>query len=223
MVLTLEELVPTISSVVPVVLDGSSNYGVWGPLMRGITKSVDAFDVLSGTTPCPEENLTNVAGVITPNPAYKKWVSTDNYLKNCLLATITSVLVTEVAEFDHAFQIWALFEKRYTTLSQSQIFSLHSQLHECVLKDFTNIDAYLAKIKEISGKLTLAHEPLSHSQLIHHTLKGLPSEYNTIKTLARTTQDTLTFEKLTSDLQEEEININKEAKAALFTLNSMLT
>lgn len=213
--LTLQDLVPTISSIIPVVLNGASNYGAWRPLMRGIIKSVGTFDILNGSTTCPQESLTNAAGVTTPNPDYKKWVTNNELLKICVMATISQTLVTEVSEYEHASQMWILFEKRYTTMSQTQVFNLHSQLDDCTLKNFTNLDAYLAKIKEISGKLTLAREPLSQALLIHHTLKGLPSEYNVIKACTRNNRDTITFDRLVSDLQEEEIHINREAKAAL--------
>lgn len=180
--------------------------------MRRIVRNAKLMDILDGTKPCLEENIT-IGGLQTSNLEYQKWVNGDDCLQNGLLATLSQALVTEVSSFTTVAQIWTLLTERYTILSQSQTFQLKDELDELRLEKFSKMDDYLDEIKRITGKLALANEPIKDSSLVFQILKTLPSEYIVTKNMVRVQNTPTSFEQLCQLLRSEEINIKNNHKA----------
>jgi hypothetical protein len=78
-----------------------------------------------------------------------------------------------------ASNIWQTLEKRFTSISMSNILNLMIELHN-IKKDANPVSVYVQKIKESKGKLPTVDVNIDNEELLHIALKGLPKEFHAL-------------------------------------------
>ena len=111
------------------------------------------------------------------------WLLIDGQLLSCLIATISPPILPQVLGLEQANQVWKSLEKRFSSLSRSQIYDLKNSLYN--LKKTTTVQAYVNQIKEFARKLAATGSSLDDEELVYHTLKGLPPAFNSFKITMR--------------------------------------
>ncbi|VFQ93979.1 unnamed protein product [Cuscuta campestris] len=129
---------------------------------------------------------------VVPNPAYEVWSVINAQLCACLLAIISPSVQTHLHGLDTATTIWDHLQLRYNSLSRTHIFQLKEQLHN-VQKGSDSMQQYLDSVTNIVAALDRAKAAVPEHDVILGVLRGLPSEYASIKQNIRTNIANVTF------------------------------
>ena len=91
--------------------------------------------------------------------------------------------------------VWDTLERRYTSMSRSNILGLKRELNS-IRKNNDSIDVYLAKIKDCRTKLEAVGGHVEDEELLHFVLDGLPQGYYSSSSALRTRNDPIEYEQV---------------------------
>ncbi|VFQ90936.1 unnamed protein product [Cuscuta campestris] len=210
-------------ALIPTKLE-DHNYHAWSSTVRATLVAHRLLEFVDGTAQPPPPTIVDEKApaaadgvpVLKPNPAYEQWTILDAQLRAALLATLSPSVQNLVHLCPTAAAIWDHFHQRYNSLSRTHIFQLKEQLHN-LRKGELSMQAYLDEALKIVTALSLAREPVPEQDLILNVLCGLPSEYASLKQNVRTNITDLTFNKVSSWLLSEELNVQLEHKLQIGT------
>nr|GMC63090.1 Retrovirus-related Pol polyprotein from transposon TNT 1-94 [Ipomoea batatas] len=149
------------------------------------------------TLPVVTEGTTATPTVTIPNPDFEVWSIIDAQLCACLLAIISSSVKNNLHGLTSAATIWSHLQLWYNSLSRIHIFMLKEQLHN-IQKGGDSMQKYLDSIVKIVAALDHAKSAIPEQDVILCVLRGLPSEYSSIKQNIRTNIVTVTFAQVSS-------------------------
>ncbi|VFQ68229.1 unnamed protein product [Cuscuta campestris] len=210
----LKLFVRNLQSLTPVKLD-DTNYPSWSATVRANLIAHRLLGYVDGSeVPPPPLVLDEKAAapgkdeppVMKPNPAYDSWVLVDAQIRACLLAIVSPTVQTHIHALPSSAAIWNHLEQRYNSLSRTHIFQLKERLHS-IQKGTDSMQTYLDTVLTIVSSLKLAHEDISEQDIILCVLRGLPTDYASLKQNVRTNIATVTFNQLL---------INKKAQKVVF-------
>uniref|UniRef100_A0A2N9IXE8 Retrotransposon Copia-like N-terminal domain-containing protein n=1 Tax=Fagus sylvatica TaxID=28930 RepID=A0A2N9IXE8_FAGSY len=169
--------------------------------MKTITSILDAYsymEYIDGSIPCPIKFFTNASGSEAINPDFLQWKARDKVLISLISVTLSPSALSLVIG-----QTWEVLEKRYTSISRSNVVNLKIELNG-VKKSSDSISKYLQRIKEAHDKLSSVGVLIDDEEILHIILKGLPAEYHPFSASMRTKSDSVSFEELHALLSTEE-------------------
>jgi hypothetical protein len=121
-------LLSNISNFVSVKLD-HSNFLI---LKFQITSILDAYsfmEYIDGSIPFPVKFLTNAFGSEAINPNFLQWKARDKVLISLISVTLSPSALSLVIGQTSARGIWEVLEKRYTSISRSNVVNLKIELN----------------------------------------------------------------------------------------------
>lgn len=75
-------------------------------------------------------------------------------LSSCMTATISPSIQSIVLDLNHAYEVWNVLAKRFSSLSRSHKHKLKCKLY--TISKTSSMDNYLDQIREISHKLAVS-------------------------------------------------------------------
>lgn len=208
----LKLFIKNLHSLTPEKLD-DKNFPSWFSTVSANLKAHRLMQYVDGsnTAPPPTLTVTNKEGVTSqvPNPEYETWSVIDAQLCACLLAIVNPTVQTYLHSQTTAAGIWAHIQLRYNSLSRTHIFQLKDQLHN-VQKGNDSMQVYLDSIVKIVADLDRAQSEIPEQDVILCILRGLPSDYSSIKQNIRTNIAHITLTEVVSWLLQEELNLQME-------------
>lgn len=202
----LQSLISNITSLLTVKLN-EENFLLWRSQFLTAIRAHRLLYILSESDSIPNEFIKDSTGKEILNPTYSEWLQLDQYLQSCIFATISETILPHVIHLEHAREVWIALERKFTTVSRSNILQLKNQLQSIKKASLTMRD-YLQQIKKISDTLAAVSAPIEEEDLILFTLGGLPTEYNAFKTAVRTRAQAINMAKLWELLYIEEQQVS---------------
>ncbi|KAF3779150.1 Retrovirus-related Pol polyprotein from transposon TNT 1-94 [Nymphaea thermarum] len=181
------------SSLVSVKLD-SSNYLLWRSQIESVMFSQDLIKLVDGS--CPAPNQFNGEGANkSVNPEFIIWKQADQLALSWIKATIDKSVLGQIIRSPTSKDAWIQLEKSYASQSSMRILQLKRDLQDVRKGDLSMVE-YLNKVRFIADALCAANEFISDDTLVHHTLNGLSTEYESFITSITTMKHLPTFAEL---------------------------
>nr|POE63956.1 hypothetical protein CFP56_01994 [Quercus suber] len=118
-------------------------------------------------------------------------------------ATLSHSALALVVGQTTATGVWDTLERRYTSISRSNILGLKRELNS-IRKNNDSIDAYMAKIKDCRTKLEAVGVHVEDEELLHIVLDKLPQGYYSSSSPLGTRNDPIGYEQVHVLLTSEE-------------------
>ena len=146
--------------------------------------------------------------------AYLDWEQQDALVCTWLLSTISDSLLPKLVDYTHAWQVWTEVHRYFAVQLTTKARQLRSELRR-LSKGNLNIEAFMARVREINDSLISVGDPVPMRNLIEIVLDALPEEYDSIVAAANSKEDLSTLEDLESSLLAHESRLEKHRKAFL--------
>ena len=124
-------------------------------------------------------------------------------------STLSYAILALIVGQKFAKGVWKLSKKRFASISRSHVMSLWNEL-SAIKKGIDSIDGYFQKIKRVRDKLPAVSVFLDE-ELLHITIDGLTSKYDSFSSAIWTRSDVLSIEELNILLNAEERVIKKRS------------
>ena len=120
-----------------------------------------------------ENDSANDSGETEIN-ADQRRTSTDKLILSCLMATLSSSILTNAAGSTGVRELWVKLEEKFNGLSRTHVMDLKRKLISIKKTDI--METYLDHLNEIVQKLNMANCHIDDEDLVFHTLNGLPDD-----------------------------------------------
>ncbi|KAM2227704.1 hypothetical protein ACFXTI_014483 [Malus domestica] len=104
--------------------------------------------------------------------------------------------------------MWLNLTERFSTVTKATIFQMKTELQN-IKKGSESVSVYLQKIKDARDHLVAAGVLFDDEDIIILALKGLPSDFNTIRCVIRGRENGISLKDFRSQLLAEEAIINQ--------------
>lgn len=199
-------LVSNFHSLVTIKLE-TGNYLLWKTQVINALRANGYISYLDGSIPCPAPTIRDSTNNSVSNPEFLLWTLIDNQLLSCVTASLSVATLPHVLGLTHVSQVWSSLEQRFNSLTKSHIHELKSRLYN-VQKTGT-MENYIDEIRNYKQRLEAVGHHVDDDDLVFYVLKGLPPEFNNVKSGLRMKGD-VTFDELTSILHAEEAQIHRD-------------
>ncbi|KAM2012136.1 hypothetical protein ACFX1T_024034 [Malus domestica] len=115
----------------------------------------------------------------------------------------------------HASEMWMSLHDRFSTVTKASIFQLKTELQN-IKKGTESISQYLQRVKDARDHLAAAGVSFDDDDIIIITLKWLPSEYNTFRTVIRRRDNVISLKDFRAQLLAEEAVIENSPLSSSF-------
>ncbi|KAM1213986.1 hypothetical protein ACFX2I_005358 [Malus domestica] len=201
----ISSLIPSVGNTVTVKLD-DSNYVTWNFQISLLLEGNGIMGFLDGTIPCPQkytELESDDESIVHNSPltdAYQVWQIHDKALMTLITATLSTAALSCVIGCRSSSDMWNHLKERFAHMSRTSIVQLKIDLQN-IKKGSESIDAYLQRIKECRDQLAIAGVVISDEDIVIVALRGLPTDYNTIKSVIRGRESLVSLKELRSQLK----------------------
>jgi hypothetical protein len=161
------------------------------------------MEYIDGSIASPPKFLSDETGSEVVNPDFLQWKARDKVLISLISVTLSPSALSLIIGQTSARGIWEVLEKRYTSISRSNVVNLKMELNS-VKKSSDCISKYLQRIKEAKDKLSSVGVQIDDEEVLHIVLIGLPAEYHSFSASMRTKSESVSFEELHALLSTEE-------------------
>ena len=134
-------LLSNITNLVSVKLD-QTNYMLWKFQITSTLKAYKLLNVVDGSYPCPEMYNRDTNGNPILNSDFIQWDTKDQALISMICATLSPSALALVIGQKSAKGVWDTLEKRFTSLSRSNVLSLKRDLNS-IKKNNDSINIYM--------------------------------------------------------------------------------
>ncbi|KAM1553006.1 hypothetical protein PS1_005782 [Malus domestica] len=172
---------------------------------------------VNGSIPCPAQFDDSASDdeTVENNPhvsdAYQVWKIHDKALMTLISATLSSSALSCIIGCQSSNEMWMNFRERFSSVTRTSIVQLKIDLQN-IKKGPESVDVYLQRIKESRDQLAAAGVTISDEDIVIVALRGLPSEYNTIKAVIRGRENLVSLKELRSQLKAEESTLDEATK-----------
>ena len=174
-------LISTVSSSVNVKLD-DSNYLTWHFQMELLLNGHGLMGFVDGSHACPPR-FGKCDGVSTvESDDFNVWKMHDRALMQLLTATLSPSAVSCAIRSTSACDLWVRLKEQFSIVTRAMIFQMKSELQN-IKKGTDSISQYLQHIKEARDYLFTAGVQFDDDDIVILTLNGIPSEYNTLRSI----------------------------------------
>lgn len=161
-----------------------TNYLVWHYQLRLLIESHGILGFVDGSKVCPSRFVDDPdkEGLETEN--YHIWKMHDRALMQVIIATLSPTVMSCIIGYTNAHEMWMNMRDRFFTVTKASIFQMKLELQN-IQKGLNSISKYLQRIKDVRDHLSAAGVSFEEDDIIILALKGLPSEYNTFRTVIK--------------------------------------
>ena len=140
-------LLSNMSSMMTVKLD-YSNYTVWKHQIEVILETHSMIDILDESITIPDHFLKDSSGSLTTEiiPNFISWKNHEQAMFTFINSTLSPAILALTIGQRSAKGVWKVLEKRFASVSRSQIMSLRNELN-AVKKGTDSINGYFQMIK----------------------------------------------------------------------------
>nr|AOW44036.1 GAG [Mirabilis jalapa] len=122
-------------------------------------------------------------GTITPaSPIDLDWIELDALVQSWIFGSVSPSIAELLIDQDTAAKMWSAIESLFHDNKKSRAMELDSKLHYTSKGDMSITD-YCQVMKNIFDSLKDVDDQITEDSLVLQILKGLPREYNHVKTL----------------------------------------
>ena len=181
----------TITQCVTLKLN-DSNYLSWKFQFEQFLNSQSLLGYVTGATPRPSPTVSVTNGEIvteTANPAYAKWVQTDQRIMAWLCGSLSEEAIKSVYGLRSSQELWYYLAQKYNRISPTRKLELQSRVQN-TKKGARSLAEYLSEMKLLCDQLDSIGAPLSDQEKIYGVLRGLGREYESISTVIESSMDT---------------------------------
>ncbi|CAL8176000.1 unnamed protein product [Prunus armeniaca] len=196
------------------------NYLKWSDQLESVLQGYDLFGYLDGSVFAPlkfaildEEGVTSEV-----TAAYKDWLHTDKALLSLLIASLSDEALQYVIGSRTAREAWLNLTDRYASVSRARINHLKTEM-QTTQKGGDSIERFLLRLKHIRDQLHSAGVKISDDDFVIAALKGLPQEYDIIKTVLIARDTSLSLR----DFRAQLLVAEQTAEARVVTHSAMFT
>ena len=133
-----------------------------------------------------------------------------------ITATLSPVALSCAIGSTSSRDLWIRLKEQFSTVSKTSIFQMKSNLHN-IKKGADSVSQYLHRIKEARDYLSAAGVYFLDEDIVILALNGLPSEYNTFRTVIRGRESVITLKEFRSQLLAEEIIVENSTSVSLMS------
>lgn len=126
-------------------------------------------------------------------------------------ATLSPSALSCIIRCKSSQEMWTNLLETYSTVTCTSIVQLKIDLQN-IKKGSESIDQYLQMIKDSRDQVAAAGVLISNEDIVIVALRGLPTEYNTIKGVIRGRENLVSLKELRSQLKAEETNLEEATK-----------
>ncbi|KAM1175312.1 hypothetical protein ACFX19_028331 [Malus domestica] len=198
------------------------NFVKWNYQFQSVLRGYDLFDFYDGESQCPPKFcITDGAGVTKEiSTAYKEWVKTDVSLLSLLIATLSDGAIDYVIGCKSSHEAWKCIQERYASVSVVKINQLKTEFHT-IQKEADSVDKYLLRLKGIRDQLVAAGEKVIENDLVIAALSGLPSEFETIRTVILARDTSISLIDFRAQLLGAEVSIESRVQSLSQSLSAL--
>ncbi|KAM1692819.1 hypothetical protein ACFX2K_032390 [Malus domestica] len=209
-------LISTVSSSVNVKLD-DSNYLTWNFQIDLLLEGHGLMGFVDGSHICPPRFIasssrdSNVSssdgGSLIESDEFKVWKMHDRALMQLITATLSPSPVSCAISSTSARDLWVRLKEQFSIVTRAAIFQMKSELQD-IKKGTDSISQYLQRIKEARDYLVAVGVHFDDDDIVILTLNGLPSEYNTLRSIIRGRENVISMKDLRFQLLAEEAMVD---------------
>ncbi|KAB2603469.1 hypothetical protein D8674_004474 [Pyrus ussuriensis x Pyrus communis] len=213
----ISSLIPSVSNTVTVKLD-DSNYVTWKFQIELLLEGNGIMGFVDGSITCPSKyDASGSDGELIVNnssitDAYKVWTIHDKALMTLITATLSTAALSCVIGCQSSRAMWNNLTERFANMTRTSIVQMKIDLQN-IKKGPESIDLYLQRIKDCRDQLATAGVVISDEDIVIVALRGLPTEYNIIKSVIRGRENLVSLKELRSQLKAEESTLEEVIKS----------
>ncbi|TQD85193.1 hypothetical protein C1H46_029281 [Malus baccata] len=133
-----------------------------------------------------------------------------------IIATLSPTAMLCIIGCTSAHEIWINLRDRFSTVTKASIFQMKLELQN-IQKGSESISKYFQRIKDVRDHLFAAGVSFEDDDIVILALKGLPSEYNTFRTVIRGRENVISLKDFQAQLLAEEATIENNQFPGSFT------
>ncbi|CAN6688225.1 unnamed protein product [Malus baccata var. baccata] len=205
-------LISSVSTSATMKLD-DTNYLTWHFQMQLLLEGYGIMGFVDGSTPCPPRFSDVISGdsevvfgcsiAQVESDAYKIWKMHDRALMQLISATLLAPAISCAIGSISSLDLWTCLKEQFSTVSRTSIFQMKSEL-QTIKKGNDSVTLYLQRIKKARDYLSAAGVYFEDDDIVILTLIGLPSKFNTIRSVIRGQDTVISLKDLRSQLLAEE-------------------
>ncbi|XP_071680966.1 uncharacterized protein [Lolium perenne] len=161
-----------------------TNYLVWQSQVLPAVRGARLMGYLDGTTKEPAETIEvddeKGGKVKVSNPAYEKWITTDQQVLSYLLNTLSMDILLSVTGLETVSEVYAAIKAMFSSQSRTRVANLRVALINTKRENLPNSHLYFARMKSLADELAAAGRPLDEEDLVGYLLAGLDDNYNAL-------------------------------------------
>ncbi|XP_070673164.1 uncharacterized protein [Malus domestica] len=222
---SITSLISSVSTSVAMKLD-DTNYLTWHFQMQLLLEGFGIMGFVDGSTPCPprfsdvisgdSEVVSGCSTAQVEYDAYKIWKMHDRALMQLISATLLAPAISCAIGSISSLDLWTHLKDQFSTVSRTSIFQMKYEL-QTIKKGNDSVTLYLQRIKEARDYLSAAGVYFEDDDIVILTLTGLPSEFNTIRSVIRGRDTVISLKDLRSQLLAEEAMLENMNAAPVLT------
>ncbi|TQE01264.1 hypothetical protein C1H46_013171 [Malus baccata] len=139
----------------------------------------------------------------------------DRAVMQLIIATLSPTAMSCVIGCLSSNDMWISLKDRFSTVTKASIFQLKTELQN-IKKGNDSVSTYLQRIKDVRDHLSAAGVIFEDDDIVILALKGLPSEYNTFKTVIRGRENVISLKEFRSQLLAEEATVENNSISESF-------
>ena len=152
---------------------------------------------LDGSTKAPDATITITKddGKTTKkvaNPALPLWRAQEQQVLSYLLSSLSREVLTQVATFTKATEVWEAIENLFASQSRARIINIRMALSS-TKKGTRTIAEYVGKMKSLADDMSSARKPLDDEELGSYIFAGLDFDYNSVVSSIAGRADSITM------------------------------
>ncbi|XP_071674528.1 uncharacterized protein [Lolium perenne] len=171
----------SLAASISVKLSGE-NYLFWRAQVGPFLRSHLLMGYMDGSNPCPVEEITITTGETTTqqaNPAFGRWVQTDQSILSAFVSSMTEGVVGMVLFTKIAREAWETLAGAFASTSIARSTGIRTQMAD-LKKNNMSINVYFHRMKALADTLASIGQPLRDEEFISYLLAGLDSDYDAL-------------------------------------------
>lgn len=145
---------------------GTDNYATWRTRMRGFLLSKDLAGAIEDVEHADSEKA-----------------------KGFLIMCVEDQHLPTIEAAETAAEAWAALQQLYQQHSTARLIRLKRELATLRKRADENITEYVSRARTLANHIAAAGAEVDDDSLLHSVLSGLPSKYDTIRTIMTTADD----------------------------------
>lgn len=137
----------------------STNYLLWKRQVIPMLTGFHLLGFVNGTEAAPSPTILSPTGESTTNPAYTKWLDTDQRLLSVLFSTLSEEAMSEVVDCISSRAAWTTLEAAFPHSSVSRVHQLREELLS-LRRGSLSVKEYGTRFKTLCDQLSAIGKPV---------------------------------------------------------------